>query len=809
MWVLHSLTVSKIQTMLFRTYFIVAFRQLLKKPVFYLLNIGGLGVGMAAFMSIMLYVGYHFRFDGFHDHVNNTYRIVHTFKKQVPPYSTVATYSKVGVALKEEYSMVEQQCRLVQTYGGGVQLTKDDEQILIENSYYADASFFDIFSFPLIAGNSADFDEYNTIAISRELSNSIYGQNSPVGEIIEMSSVNGTTGFEIVGVFENKQPSHINADVLISLVTLERAWNANFATGWGSFDFVTYVRLVTSADPVAFEAVLPAFADRHGGENRGSSRVELALQPLADIHLHSHYNQEISTNEDHEAMVFLSVIGIMVLFIAWINYINLYTALVSERTKEVGVRKSLGSSKLQLIWQYLTEAGIINMLSVLLALVMVYAVIQQGESWGVVFQLPEFSWYNIVLPIGFFAVSTLISGLYPALLLAKAGHKLTNETVKYRNWLVIGQFTVSAALITGTFLVVSQFYYMQNAPTGINTSSVVVVPLTDFKDDREEHVRSLQRVKGEMASIPGVVSAAYGSDIPGTEVGWRGGSIVIGTGSNEVESHLVYRMTLDENLLDLLKIDVVAGRGFIGPQDSLTVLINERAIAEYGFSSAEEAINQRIRFPGLDTLRVVGVVEDYFQEALSEPIKPTAYFQVPNEIRYLFVKYNASNEAEILTELESLVNTHFPKNNFDPQLLEENMGDRHASTEQFLFLFNAFSGLAILISVLGLIGLANYNARKHQKEMSIRKVLGASTASLNLRYLTAFVRLALIGNLIAIPVIYYVGSDWLAQFANRIGFDWSYPFYTATVCMVITVCSTLYSTHKAANTNPVRILRAE
>ncbi|MEQ9300882.1 MAG: FtsX-like permease family protein [Cyclobacteriaceae bacterium] len=624
-----------------------------------------------------------------------------------------------------------------------------------------------------------------------------------------MSSVNGTSGFEIVGVFQNKQPSHIDADVLISLVTLERAWDANFATGWGSFDFVTYVRLAASADPVAFEAALPAFADRHGGESRGSSRVVLTLQPLADIHLHSHYNQEISVNEDFDAILFLAVIGVMVLFIAWVNYVNLYTALVSERTKEVGVRKSLGSSRLQLIWQYLTEAGIINMLSIILALVLVYTVVQQGESWGVVFLLPEFSWHYIVVPIIFFATSTLISGLYPAILLSRAGLKKTDETSRYRNWLVVGQFAVSAALITGTFLVVSQFYYMQNASTGIDTSSVIAVPLTDFRDDREGHVRSLQRVKREMASISGVVSTAYGSDIPGTEVGWRGGSVVIGTNDDEIQSHLLYRMTLDESLLSLLKVDIVAGRGFLGLQDSLAVLINERAVLEYGFGDNEEAINKKIRFSALDTLRVVGVVEDYFQEALSEPIKPTAYFFVPNEIRYLFVKYDQSNEMEILAKLESLVNIHFPKNNFDPQLIDDNMGDRHASTEQFLFLFNAFAGLAILISVLGLIGLASYNAQRHQKEMSIRKVLGASTASLNVRFLIAFIKLTLLGNLIAIPLIYVLGRDWLEGFVYRIDFDWSYPVYTMLVCSVITIGSTVYATYRAANANPVKILRAE
>ncbi|MEQ8715934.1 MAG: ABC transporter permease [Cyclobacteriaceae bacterium] len=795
--------------MLFKTYVIVALRQLLKKPIFYLLNIGGLGVGMAAFISISLYVGYHLRFDSFHERVGDTYRIVHTFKLNDAPYTTVATYAKVGPALTEEYPQVQEYCRLVQVYGGGVQLTKGEERIMIEDAYYTDPSFFNMFSFPMIAGTQSAFQAVNSVMISDRLAEVLFADQSPLGETIEMGSTDGTNRYQVAGVFENTQPSHIKADLLISMTTLEQAWNAPLNSNWRWFDFVTYVQLQQGTDAASFEAGLPAFVDRHGGEKLGSQRIDLGLQPLVDIHLNSHYNQEISANEDLNAMMFLAVIGVMVLFIAWINFINLYTALVSERTKEVGVRKSLGSSKTQLISQYLTEAGLINLLAMAVALLLVYFVVQQGPAVGLYFELPQWGLLSIGIPLGFLVLSTLISGLYPAILLSNAGVKKTDQTSKYRNWLVIGQFAVSAALITGTFVVINQFHYMQNADTGINTSSVIAVPLTDFQNDAAGHVRNLSRVKDQLTNLNGVISAAYSSDIPGKEVGWRGGSHVMGDRSGAESSHLVYKMTLDDQLLSLLNIDIIEGRGFSGPQDSLSVMINERAVAEYNFTSNQDAINQHIRFNGMDTFRVVGVVEDYFQEALSEPIKPTAYFMVPNEIRYLLVKFNDQNENELLSTIEALVNTHFPKNNFDPLWLDENMDDRHASTAQFLYLFNAFSGLAILISILGLVGLANYNAQKHQKEMSIRKVLGASTASLNARFLTAFIKLTVLGNLIALPVIYYVGNDWLDQFANRVGFNWTYPVYTVLLCALITVASTLYSTYRAANANPVKILRAE
>lgn len=795
--------------MLLKTYLIVAVRRLFKKPVFYLLNIGGLGVGMAAFISILLFVSYHFRFDDFHERLEDTYRIVHTFKLDDAPYSTVATYAKVGPALTEEYTQVEEYCRLVQVYGGGVQLTKGEEKINIEDAFYADPSFFSVFSFPMISGSLATFEKVNSVMISDELAKVLFEKKSPIGEIIEMASTDGTNRFEIAGVFENTQPSHIGADLLISMGTLEQAWDSPLNSNWRWFDFVTYIRLQQSTESSSFEAGLPAFVDRHGGERLGSQKIALGLQPVADIHLNSHYNQEISTNEDLNAMIFLAVIGVMVLFIAWINFVNLYTALVSERTKEVGVRKSLGSSKSQLMVQYLTEAGLINILAMLLALLLVYFVIIEGPAAGLSFEPPQLGLTSIGMPIGFLLFSTLISGLYPAILLSNAGVKKKDQTSKYRSWLVIGQFAVSAALITGTFVVVSQFHFMQNASTGINTSSVIALPLTDFQNDADAHVRNLKRVKDELNSLNGVLSTAYSSDIPGKEVGWRGGSFVMGNRSGADASHLVYKMTLDEELMSLLDINVSEGRGFIGVQDSQAVMINERAVLEYNFTSNQDAINQLIRFPGMDTFRVVGVVEDYFQEALSEPIKPTAYFIVPNEIRYLLVKFNDQNEGEILTTMQTLTNTHFPKNNFDPLLLDENMDDRHASTAQFLYLFNTFAGLAILISILGLVGLANYNAQKHQKEMSIRKVLGASTTSLNVKFLTAFIKLTVLGNLIALPVIYLVGNDWLEQFAYRVGFDWSYPVYTMLVCSVITMGSTVYATYRVANANPVKILRAE
>ncbi|MEQ9402776.1 MAG: ABC transporter permease [Cyclobacteriaceae bacterium] len=785
-------------------------------PFIYLLNIFGLGTGIAAFFFIAVYAQHEYSYDTFHRDADRIYRVNHVIKREgQDPYFGAATFPRVGPALKEEFVQIEDACRLLEVYFGGIGVV-NNKPIEHDRIYYADESFFEFFSFPLLHGEKSQvLSNVNTAVLSSETAFQHFGTIDCIGKIISIKSIEGDQNYEVTGVYDNSNPSHIQADIILSFSSYLNLVGKEVDTYWNWFDFVTYVKLDVGTDLRELDKSFVEFVDKHGGERSGSKLMDLDLIPLKDIHLKSNVNQEISKNGDGQAVNFLLIIGIFIILIAWVNYVNLYTARATDRSKEVGIRKTLGSSKLDLMSQFFVEAAFVNLLSVITGLAG-FVLLKKFAFEYLGISLPALIELLLVLgglSIGILLVSVLFSGSYPAIfisnfkiLTAIKGGAPQSGNGRFRKILVVFQFMASGFMIGGTLLVIYQLNYMNSIPIGADTSNTVVIEVTDYSNNNDRHVRALNTMKESFERFSGVHEVSYSSDVPGAQVAWRGSSWLM---NDQTERKLVHKMTVEQKYLEFLKLEFIAGRNFAGPNDSLSVVINEEAMRFYGFESAESAINQRVRFAGLDTLRIIGVVNNYYQESLKEAFKPTAYFLIRQELRFLSVRLDNSGLTSFLKFAENQFAETFPEIPFVYHTMENLLSIRHKKEETFTRLFNAFSALAIFISFLGLLGLAFYTVNKRRKEAGIRKVLGSSVFSIVRLLFSDFARLVIIGNLVAIPALVVLGNSWLNQFTFHVKFSWLIPVLTLALSLLFAFAFTLFHLMKLGRVNPVEVLKDE
>ena len=802
-----------------RHFFLSNFRQIIRKPGFYLLNIFGLAVGVSAFVLMYEYATYELRFDAFHQQAEDIYRVNFNYTPgNRDPYEGAAVFAGVGPAMEAEFPAVIETTRLVSIWGGGGILRIDDQKYKAEEIQYAESSLFDVFSFEVIEGESSTaLDHVHTAMLSEAMNARMFGDDSGLGKTVEVLTRDGLQNYLITGVYRVPENTHYNSDVLLSFSSLEQIVGQKLDVQWTWFDYITYVKLRPGTLPESIESQLPAMIDKYAsGPNRNSQTMAFELMPVKDIHLHSHVNQEIRANGDYQTVLFLLVISILVLSIAWINYINLYSAQATERGKEVGIRKTLGSGRRRLALQFVFEAFLVNFIAVCIALLLVSLFIPLLEAHlglylpANLWQKPEF-WLRLM---AIWCLGSLVSGIYPAILISGSEplRALKSTTMqssgRLRRVLVVWQFMASAALLIGASTVYHQFSQMNAQDTGVDTESVLVLNAPQFRGNAHEYFQSLKQLKSDFLSYPGVSDVAVASDVPGKVVGWRGSSRLVGAAEQE-RAGLVYKMVIGTDYLGLYDIPVIAGRNFERTSDSLSVILNETALTLYQFESPEAALGSRIFFTGVDTLTVVGIVRDHYQESLREAIKPTAFLQMEEELMYLFVRIPESKQEAFIDHAEEAFQGAFPELTLDWLPLESQMGSRHASEHSFLKAFNLFVLISLIISALGLVGLAAFLARKRQKEMCIRKVLGSSNIGVLLLFLKDFIRLAVIGNLIVIPFAYYFSNQWLDQFAFRTKFIWWLPLGALLITVLLAFAVTLFHLLKVARLNPATVLSHE
>lgn len=818
-----------------KNYIKITLRTLFKNKAYSIINISGLAIGIAGALLILHYVTFESSYDSFQKDSESIYRVsLDIYQNKEHVFHSAENYPGVGPAMVEEFPEVIDWAHLynmgsknnvVITYeeGQGQPIKFKQRKFL-----YASPTFLSLFGVEMVSGDRATaLNEPFTMVISETTAKKYFGNENPVGKRLRLKDDDyNDENCVITGVFKDLPPNtHLKYDVLISTPTLYGRFDGavlRYKTGWIRKDFYTYIKVADGVKADQLEAKFPTMIAKYKPELKEAGGENIFhLQPLQRIHLDSHLSDEAELNGSAEPITFLSIIAVFIVIIAWVNYINLATSRSLDRAKEVGIRKVLGSQRVQLIRQFMFESIAINLLAIVLAVIIVAIALPSFYSVsGIPTEVKIWEnnnvWYALT---AIFLIGSFVSGFYPAMVLSsfkpvstlKGKFRTSGTGVVLRKVLVIFQFAASAALIIGTFTVYRQMKFVKSADLGFDPHSTVVVErpaiASPNRDNRAEQMNSF---KTELAKNPSIISVAGSGVVPGKKIRFKGD--VRGFTQPQGETYPMNAVGVDDDLLTTLGLEMVAGKNYAfgDATNDTTLMITESAVRLLGFSDPQEIINKPIvvenfGFTGL----VRGVVKDYNHESLKVKTIPSVFFYSPFGAEYYMIKVNGANTTMAIEAIENEWAVAFPGNPFEYFFLEEYFDQQYRSEDQFQALFSVFAVLAVFIGCLGLFGLSAFTAMKRTKEIGIRKVLGASVPGLFYLLSKEFVMLILISNLIAWPLIYLVMENWLQGFEYRTNIN-LLVFGLATLMVVVIALATVsFQTIKSARLNPVDSLRYE
>ena len=806
-----------------KNYFKIAFRNLLRHRVFSFINILGLGLGIAAFVFILEYVSLEKSVNQFHADVSRMYRIVNiasdgaSWAEVEPGWAPVA---------QDRFPEIESYCRFADAMASGVvQVPQAGESFKEENIAYAEGNFFDFFSFPLLEGTPAALRQPNVVYLSKSAATKYFANAKPLGKTLLLYNQFGKAIYTVGGVYENMTAqSDIRYDMVFSLETLK---NPDHLKGndWAQLNNLdnqytnTFLLVKEKSDYKALETKLNALRKELSEENDG---VNFRLQAIANLHLAASLNDTLPTTGDVKYVYMLAGIALMILLIAWFNYVNLSTANALKRANEVGVRKAVGATQSNLVAQFLGESLLTNLLGFGLASVLVvslqpFFVELIGKQVSLDVLGATSVWiYGLAMLLG----GTLLSGLYTAWVLSnfksietlKGKVNANSRGIWLRKSLVVGQFAISTCLILATLVIYAQLRYMQTQDLGINTEQLLVLSGPQIGKDSTFATRNSafanileqQSFVQDYATSNNVPSRFYNFMTSGfTQPGSRP--------KDELKSYAF--SIIGDRYLKTYGLSLKAGRNFTPEEtdvewnDNSKVLLNERAVAELRFKSAEEAVRTKIKWDER-YLEVIGVVEDYHHKSLQSAIDPIIFYPQKSSV-YYSIRLTPENMAQKVGTLEKLYKASFPGNPFDYFFMDESYAKAYYNEQQYGRLFTTAALLAIFIACLGLFGLATFTVEARTKEIGVRKVLGASVTSVVVLLSKDFLKLVSLGVLIAAPVAAYFLHRWLQDFAARIDIEW-WIYAIAALLAVSIACLTVgYQSVKAGLMNPVDSLRSE
>ena len=812
---------------MFRHYFRISTRVLLKHKLYAIINILGLAVGMGACLLVYQYIHFELSYDRFHPGAEHTYRLTQAVARNGEQQeSGVYTTYALGPYGKETIPEVEEVVRIRPDDVGMVVTNPErDEPNQEHGIWYVDSSFFRMFDFPLRYGDreSALDGEYSMV-ITEPMAQKYFGHENPVGKTLSISAGTLSGDFIITGVLQALPVnSHLQFDFLLPMrFLLEHFGPYQKEEGWGWDHFVTYVTLSASADLGRVGKKFDQVIATHVGEELAQSSTEwnIGLQALTDIHLTADFPKDLASNHgDIQHVRFFGMVGLFIILIAWVNYINLSTARAMHRAKEVGVRKSVGAHKMQLVGQFMTESFLINVLAFLLALGMAFLllpvlnnVIGKELSLNVLRQ-PEFWGGGTVVVL----ISTLLSGLYPAFILSsfkpmrvlKSTIRVSPSGVSLRKGLITFQFLVSVLLISGTYLVYQQVAFMKNQDLGFDIEKIVVIngPRVVISSGREVLYSKYRTFKNKAVGHHAVSAVSYTSQIPTR--GYMGEATARRVGEPESAKKAGYAVIVDTSFTDAYDIEFLAKKEFphkIVPYQWL--VINEEAIDVFELGSPEAAIGEKLLVFG-DTSEILGVVRNIHWSSLKDAYQPIL-FSLDNEYgAYFSIKMNLSDISETIVHIESAYKSTFPDDPFSYFFLDDSFNQQYQADLQFGNLFSAFSALAIFIACIGLFALVSFSATLRVKEIGIRKVLGASMSNLMMLLSREYLVLLLISIVIAAPLVLVGGKAWLDNYAYKVSMGVGLFLIPALMLFVVALLTVSYRTYTAARANPVEALKTE
>ncbi|KPM30835.1 Putative ABC transporter permease [Croceitalea dokdonensis DOKDO 023] len=810
---------------MFKNHIKIAWRSLKRQPFFTFLNIFGLAIGMAGVILITLYIRNELSHDKMFADADRIHRINADVKFGGDAAKSAETAAPMAAVLENDFSQVEMATRIRNL--GGVLIRKSDakENTKELHTAFADDNIFKMFGLDLLVGDTETaLKEPNTLILTKTAALKHFGVNNAVGQKVLLDN-NDT--YTVTGVIDDLPKNSLlrNHSVFMAMSGYEDAQQNE----WGSHNYFTFIKLIPSVQIEDFQAPLQSIVGDYlipwvqqiypgiteEGFTATGNYVKYYSIPLTDIHLYSEARVELSSNGSIQNIYILFFIGLFLILLASVNFMNLSTAYSLKRAKEVGIRKTLGSNKSGLVRQFLTESGLISFLSLLVAFtIALIAMPFFNDLAGTAIQIPFTNFvFWIVLLLATLALS-LFAGWYPAFFMSrfipvKVLKGLGKSSVgggNIRNSLVVFQFAISVFLIVGTLVVFKQLDYIQSKELGFSKEQILLIE--DFYGAGEKS----QSIKRQMESLAQVESATISSFLPTPSS--RSDYTFFKEGFSDQEDAVnMQRWLVDHDYLKTLDIKLKAGRGFKKERvnDSTAIIINETAATLFGMSP-EEALGVRVSSDLGDEdgtfYTVIGVVENFHFKTLRENIGALS-FRLGNSTGNMALKINTANISSTITSIENIWQKSVPEQPLVYSFMEDSFNTTYQAEQRLGRIFMVFTILSIFIACLGLFGLAAFNAEKRTKEIGVRKVLGASVGQISYRLTLDFLKLVGIAIFISLPLGWYAMNKWLEDFSYRIEIGWWVLVLAGAFAIAIAIITVSYQSIKAAIVNPVKSLRSE
>ena len=809
-----------------KNYLKIAWRNLMKYKIISFINLFGLTVGITCCLLITIYIVNELSYDKYNKNGENVYRVTRSFNNSEGIVSlNLSTVSPpFGYYFPTDFPEIKKMTRLLNN--GTTPFKYKDKLINEPNVYFADENLFSVFTLQVLKGNpNTALKDPFSVMLSEEVAKKYFGTEDPMNKVIR---ANNQFEVKVTGVYKDfPANSHMHPGVLVSFNTLKDPavyGEENLRTNWGNNSFFTFLLLPDHYDVNRMIAQFPAFVDRrmdhkNYGGNLPSKYTKLGLQKLTDIHLYSHTDYEAEPNGDIRRVYIFSIIGLFILLIACINYMNLSTARSALRAREIGIRKVIGAREKEIIAQFLSESVLISWAAILISFVLLYlalpwlnSISKQELSVDILLK------WQIMIPL-FLApfVVGILSGIYPALFMSsfqpvktlKGLFKAGSGNISFRKVLVVAQFSISIILIITTVIVFQQLRYMQKTSLGYDKEHLITLPYYNDINTSYESFRN------ELMQNPDIRNVARSSRIPtGRLLDAMGASAYIGDSLRPVTADIKYVAT-DYDFIPTYGVHVVAGRNFSRAfgTDTSNFILNEAAVRAIGWKNPEDAVGRNFKYGSFQG-KIIGVIGDFHFESLHQKIVPIILLNPATSVNQSFfnsfsLKASGNNMASTLTTIEKTWRKYLPEIPYQYTFLDENFANLYESEQRQGIIFTTFACIAIFIACLGLFGLSAFSISQRVKEIGVRIVLGAKVNSIVALLSGDFLKLVLVAAIIAFPVAWYAMTHWLEDFAYRVSIHWWVFGLSAILALIVALATVSFHAIRAALANPVNSLRSE
>jgi len=793
-----------------KNYFKIAWRNLKKNKSYAFINIMGLALSITCGILIFSLVNYHLSFDNFHPNADRIYRIVTEQHRDNISY-TDGVPAPLGKAIRTDYTFAEKIARIA-TFNqqlitinadGGIKKFKEKE-----GAAFTEPEYFSIFNFPLAQGNiKSALNEPNTAIITERLAKKYFGNDDPINKIFR---VDNRVDCRVTGILKDlPENTDQKTEIYVSYATLKTydEWLSK-DDSWGGIESAMhcYALLKNGVTPVQVENVLPAYVKRFRPTSKNVHHYK--LQPLADVHFNPHYGGAMEKRN----LWVLSFIALFLIITACVNFVNLATAQALNRSKEVGVRKTLGSLRLQLFWQFISETGLITIIATIIAYGLSWLALPYVNDWfGIHININILtSWQLPVFMLLLAALVTFLSGSYPGIILSgfkpvqAIKGKLSQQSLgglNTRRSLIVTQFAISQVLIIGMIVVMGQMKYAKESDLGFNKDGIVMIPFASGADST-----AAETLRNRFSTITGVekVSLCYGA--PMDDNSWTT-SMRFDNRTEDETSRVSYKAG-DTAYLSTFDLKLVAGRNFFPADTVKEYVVNETMLTKLGIRSPNDILGKTLRVDGV-AAPVVGIVKDFHDRSFHDDINPICIASFSKNYQNFAVKINLLNAKSTQAALEKAWSDMSPNNIYESKLLATNIAAFYETEDLMLKLVQVFSFIAIFIGCLGLYGLVSFMAAQKTKEIGIRKVLGSSVSQILWLFGKEFSRLIIIAFLVAAPLAWWAMHAWLQDYKFRINISIWFFIIAVSTTFIVAALTVSYQAIKAALANPVNSLRTE